>query len=278
MEALRYYSALEKHEEDPMIATEDDYCDWFNWLQEEDEYYLRECIYLDGMQPGDDYFDEYVEKFVKEIRSEQIAWRASSSPLRARLIMNLHKDRAPGSQISKAVLSALGPITGYDIESWKFRPIYQVIMFLDMVEEIETTTNQKIELYAQDPEFKGIDKAVLRRLDFTILEYPQAEELRRSNTFYFVAYGGFEWELFTSPDGDRPALMVGLRYSHLYKNIPKWRRGRKRGVKARFVKAKHDYRWEAICPEDDPEISWREHLAFGRWVLWCKKSVSSDSQ
>ncbi|KAI4819834.1 hypothetical protein E4T44_10382 [Aureobasidium sp. EXF-8845] len=98
-----------------------------------------------------------------------------------------------GWSLNKAVCLALGSPS----QLWAHRPrsVWQLVMFMDLVDMVRPRLNHadELKLYAQEPRFTLLDREFLQSLDITVLDPPQAEELVDKSTFTFVPC--IEWLL-----------------------------------------------------------------------------------
>ena len=90
-------------------------------------------------------------------------------------------------------------------------------MFLDMARILREITGNSIALYAQDPDFRELDGMILAKLQMRVQEAPEAEDLCGADVFYCVPYSGREHYFLRQ--NHPPAIMVGLSYEHLERNI-----------------------------------------------------------
>lgn len=112
-----------------------------------------------------------------------------------------------GWPLNKAVCVALGSPS----LSWanRLRSVWQLVMFIDMVETVQAKLNHtnELKLYAQEPRFTQLDKHFLESLNVAVLEQPGAEELVDESSLIFIPC--LEWVL------ELPFMLVAAK-SPLY--------------------------------------------------------------
>jgi SRR1 len=84
-----------------------------------------------------------------------------------------------GAPLTKAISLGLGSLTSRD----QSRRIKQLTIFLAITEQLESSMQNPIKLYAQDPTFTKTDEAFLQSLGITILRTPSPSALGEAEKF-----------------------------------------------------------------------------------------------
>lgn len=75
------------------------------------------------------------------------------------------------------------------------RWLEKLAFFLDVVEHLQSTTAQPIDVVAQDSAFDPVDKRTLRMLDLWVVEVPHAERLVAKDAMSFCPSYIWEFDL-----------------------------------------------------------------------------------
>lgn len=114
--------------------------------------------------------DATVETISREFDRHRAAWRKSTARSAVyQILHNLHVLDSPSISIKKAICLALGSFSRNNLETRR-RSMAQLACFIDVVEHIESKSDGKVVLFAQDPIFTSIDRDFLKTLGFLVLD------------------------------------------------------------------------------------------------------------
>ncbi|KAK4997995.1 hypothetical protein LTR66_002691 [Elasticomyces elasticus] len=93
-------------------------------------------------------------------------------------------------KITNAVCLALGSMSVTWHETFMSdNSMFQLLLFLTIVDYLERETGQEINRFAQDPAFTDTDEKFLEANGITVLRRPQAERAITPTTFLYTPYG-----------------------------------------------------------------------------------------
>ncbi|KAK3112969.1 hypothetical protein LTR53_010203 [Teratosphaeriaceae sp. CCFEE 6253] len=222
-----------------------------------------------GLRVRADVRDAYLPP-IKDLATLLVEWERTKtyhvrSTTRAAALEMLHKIRPDGGWqgFSAAVLFASAPFetrAGH----LRNRAMLQLLAFLDVVEFLRREApGTEIPMFAQDPAYGPLDKALLANLGVQVVENPVGQQLVGRDTFGFVAgcYMDLDWA--AQCIHLQPRLMVGNPveeyYSHrlgeafvrVAPDADRYSAGDiRRGVHLREFAARH---YRVAWPELDPE-------------------------
>ncbi|GAB7362884.1 hypothetical protein MBLNU230_g3186t1 [Neophaeotheca triangularis] len=122
---------------------------------------------------------------LKEYTTQSRRWL--HSPCKTTVQTNLHTFlRSPDLQITKAVILGSGSFCRDNL-SWRRKSLLQLAAFVDMA-GIVGAGGGGAELFAQEPEYVGVDSRLLAELGVRVVRHPAAQELFDRGAFVFAPF------------------------------------------------------------------------------------------